>query len=179
MIRAVLVAAACLTAPMAACAQAVPEPDGYRMQDYRAPVPDALRGAQVIGAEAAHDLWQSGEAGFIDVMPRAPRPDTLPEGTIWHAAPRRSIPGALWLPNVGYGALAGETAAYFRQGLERATGGDRDHPVVIFCRAECWMSWNAAKRALAFGYGRVYWMPGGTDSWAESAFPTEAVTPVP
>ncbi len=180
MIRAALVAA-CLTAPVcapvAAVAQAVPEPDGYRMEDYRAPVPDSLRGAEAIGAEAAHDLWRSGRAAFVDVMPRAPRPDTLPEGTLWHDAPRQSIPGAVWLPNVGYGGLAEETAAYFRRGLEAATGGDKDHPVVIFCLADCWMSWNAARRALEHGYRQVYWMPGGTDIWADRGYPTEAVTP--
>lgn len=164
---------------MVALGQAVPEPDGYRIDGYRAPVPETLRGAQVIGARVAHDLWRSGDAGFIDVMPSAPKPDTLPEGTLWYDAPRQSIPGALWLPNVGYGALAEETEAYFRRGLERATGGDTHHPVVIFCLAECWMSWNAAKRALEYGYARVYWMPEGTDGWTESDFPTEAVTPMP
>lgn len=178
MIRAALVAA-CLCAPLAALAQAVPEPDGYRMDHYRAPVPDSLRGAQVIGAEAAHDLWQSGAVAFVDVMPRAPKPDNLPKDTIWRDSLRQSIPGAIWLPNVGYGTLAEETQEYFTAGLEAATGGDKAHPVVIFCLADCWMSWNAAKRALAQGYTRVHWMPGGTDAWSDRGYPTDAVTPEP
>ena len=142
MIRAFLIAA-WLSVPAVALAQAVPEPDGYRMEAYRAPVPDTLHGAQVIGADEAHDLWSDG-AAFVDVMPRPPKPDNLPEDTLWREPPRQSIPGAVWLPNVGYGALAEETAAYFRQGLASVTGGDRGHPLVIFCLADCWMSWNAS-----------------------------------
>ena len=37
---------------------------------------------------------------------------------------------------------------------------------MFFCKADCWMSWNAARRAVALGYGRVAWFPGGTDAWA-------------
>ena len=88
-------------------------------------------------------------------------------------------PGALWLPNVGYGAIAEETAEYFRHGLETATGGDKDRAVVIFCLAECWMSWNAAKRALDYGYSRVIWMPDGTDAWIAHDYPIEALTVEP
>lgn len=175
MIRAAFVAA-CLCAPLAASAQPVPGPDGYRMGNYRAPVPDSLRGAEVIGADEAHELWQSG-AAFVDVLPRAPKPENLPEGTLWHETPRQSIPGGVWLPNTGYGAIDEETAAYFRRGLEVVTGGDKDRPLVIFCLAECWMSWNAAKRALELGYARVHWMPGGTDAWIAAGYPTQAVTP--
>lgn len=166
-----------LSAP--ALAQTVPEPEGYRMEQYRARVPDRLTGARVIDSKAAHALWQSGEVAFIDVLPRPPKPKNLPEGTIWHEKSRHSIPGATWLPNVGYGAIAEVTADYFRRGLKKATGGDNDHPVAIFCRANCWMSWNAAKRALAYGYSQVYWMPDGTDGWTDNGYPTQKVTPEP
>ena len=71
------------------------------------------------------------------------------------------------------------TAEYFRAGLEKATGGETDHPVVLFCLAECWMSWNAAKRALEYGYSEVYWMPDGTDGWTFYDYPTEVVTAEP
>ena len=37
--------------------------------------------------------------------------------------------------------------------------------VVIYCLADCWMSWNAAKRILAYGYSNVAWYPEGTDGW--------------
>ncbi|MHA6347238.1 PQQ-dependent catabolism-associated CXXCW motif protein [Roseivivax sp. CAU 1761] len=160
-------------------AAAPPEPAGYRMDAYRGPVPETLAGGTVLGPEAAHRLWQEGGAVFVDVLPRAPKPANLPAGTIWRDKPRHSIPGAVWLPNVGYGALAPETEAYFRAGLEAATGGDPGRPVVFFCLAECWMSWNAAKRAIDWGYGAVHWLPEGTDGWAFQDYPLEEVAPRP
>ncbi len=177
MIRATAIAGL-LLAPVMALAQ-VAEPDDYRMDHYRAPVPDTLAGATVVDAETAHDLWRSGTVAFIDVLPRPPKPENLPKGTIWREKPRPSIPGALWLPNVGYGALAEVTDGYFRSGLASATHGDLAHPILIFCLEECWMSWNAAKRALAYGYETVYWMPDGTDGWAFFDFPTEELVPQP
>ncbi|WP_424971716.1 PQQ-dependent catabolism-associated CXXCW motif protein [Dinoroseobacter sp. S76] len=175
MIRAAL--ALLLWLPVAAAAQTVPEPAEYRMDHYRAPVPGALAGAVVVGPEDAHALWQSGEAAFIDVMPQAPKPANLPKGTIWRDKPRNSIPGALWLPNVGYGALADVTAEYFRDGLERATGGDKSHPIVIFCLEDCWMSWNAGKRAVEWGYTAVHWLPEGSDGWMLWDYPLERIKP--
>lgn len=164
--------------PASALAEAVPEPADYRMEAYRAPVPATISGGTVLGPEEAHDLWQGGTAAFIDVMPQAPKPDNLPEGTIWRSKPRETIPGAIWLPNVGYGAIADVTAAYFQAGLTQVTGGDKAYPVVMFCLAECWMSWNAAKRALEWGYTNVYWMPEGTDGWAMWSYPMERITPL-
>ncbi len=149
------------------------------MEEYRAPVPATLEGATVVGPEEAHALWEAGETAFIDVLPRAPKPAKLPPGTIWRETPRVSIPGAIWLPNVGFGALAEVTDAYFRAGLEAATGGDKAHPVLFFCLENCWMSWNAAKRALGHGYTRVYWLPEGSDGWALFGYPVEELEPVP
>ena len=176
MIRAAIIAA---VMPLAVSAQTVPEPSDYRVDHYRAPVPATLTGGAVIGPEAAHDLWQTGHAVFVDVMPQAPKPANLPEGTLWRDKPRNSIPGALWLPNVGYGAIADVTATYFRAGLEQATGGDPTTGIVFFCLEDCWMSWNAAKRALEWGYSKVYWLPEGTDGWALWGYPLERVKPQP
>ena len=156
-------------------AQALEEPADYRTDHYRGPVPETLAGATVVSNAEAHTLWSQGKTAFIDVMPRPPKPDNLPAGTIWREKPRRSIPGALWLPNVGYGDLHETVHAYFKAGLATATAGDADHPVLFFCLAECWMSWNAAKRALDYGYTRVYWYPEGTDGWQFEDWPTEKV----
>jgi len=160
-------------------AQSVPEPDGYRDEPYRGPVPETLKGGTVVSAEEAHALWEAGETAFIDVLPRAPKPKNLPEGTIWRDKTRLSIPGSMWLPNVGYARIAEPTADYFRSGLEKATGGDMAHSVLFFCLDECWMSWNAAKRALEYGYETVYWFPEGTDVWTFEDFPVEEVKPEP
>ncbi|MGV8989578.1 MAG: PQQ-dependent catabolism-associated CXXCW motif protein [Cypionkella sp.] len=176
MIRAAVIAALLCAAPPA---WAESEPAGYREDEYRAPVPDTLAGATVVSSEAAFALWKTGQVVFVDVLPRAPKPADLPAGTIWHEKPRISIPGAVWLPNVGYGQLAVVMHTYFRAGLEKATGGDQNRPLVFFCLKDCWMSWNAAKRALEYGYTRVFWYPEGADSWAALGNPTEALQPEP
>jgi PQQ-dependent catabolism-associated CXXCW motif protein len=173
MIRAALAALMLLTGPLAA--QGVAEPEGYRGEPYRAPVPKTLAGAVVVDAIAAHVLWQGGEVAFVDVLPRAPKPANLPAGTIWRDKLRLSIPGAVWLPNTGYERIASETEAYLREGLTEVTGGDPDHPVLFFCLEDCWMSWNAAKRALEMGYSEVYWFPEGTDGWDFEGYPLERV----
>lgn len=174
MIRALAVL---LMLPVSAGAQPVPEPDDYRMDHFRAPVPGTLAGAKVIGPEEAHDIWSAGGAAFIDVLPQAPKPANLPEGTIWRDKPRYSIPGSIWLPNVGYGALAEVTETYFREGLAKVTNGVPAHPIVIFCLEDCWMSWNAGKRAVAWGYSAVHWLPEGTDGWALWEYPLEKILP--
>lgn len=166
-----------LLLPMAALAEAPAEPSDYRMEEYRSPVPETLAGATVITTDEAHVIWTEKKAAFIDVLPMPPKPENLPEGTIWRDKPRDSIPGTIWLPNVGYGAIADVTADYFRTGLEKATDNDTARPVVIFCRDDCWMSWNAAKRAVEWGYTGVYWMPEGTDGWTAGNYPTEQVLP--
>ena len=40
------------------------------------------------------------------------------------------------------------------------------------------MSWNAAKRALTYGYTNVSWFPDGTDGWQEIGLPVVDVKPV-
>ncbi|MGQ0672136.1 MAG: PQQ-dependent catabolism-associated CXXCW motif protein [Hyphomicrobium sp.] len=148
--------------------QRAPEPDGYRMDDFRQPVPATLSGARVITTEEAERIWKQQTAVFIDVFPKAPKPANLPPGTVWRDPSHMSIKGGHWLPNVGLGALTPEVETYFRAGLERLTGGDRKKPIVLFCLRDCWMSWNAAKRALSWGYGNVIWFPDGTDGWSEA-----------
>ena len=157
----------------------VAEPDGYRMDDFRSPVPETLKGAKVLTADEAADLWNANGALFLDVYPQAPKPKNLPAGTFWRDPKHRSIEGAHWLPNVGYGALPDDVDAYFRASLERLTKGDRKQPVVFFCLKDCWMSWNAAKRALEMGYTNVMWFRDGTDGWQELGYPLVDVAKEP
>lgn len=158
---------------------AVAEPEGYRTDEYRAPVPKTLIGARVIGADEAEVLLKAGSAVFIDVYPRAPKPPNLPAGTVWRDPTHMTIEGAHWLPNVGYGVLSEEFESYFKTRLARLTDGDRARPVVFFCLKDCWMSWNAGKRALSWGYTNVIWFSEGTDAWQEAGFDLVKATPVP
>ena len=159
--------------------QDVAEPDDYRMDDYRAPVPATLAGARVLTTAEAEAIWRANIGVFIDVLPRPPKPKNLPEGTVWRDKPRFNIPGSIWLPDTGYGELATSTEEYLRHGLLRASSGNRTSLIVVYCQADCWMSWNAAKRALSFGYSNVAWYPDGTDGWERANLPTAEAQPEP
>jgi PQQ-dependent catabolism-associated CXXCW motif protein len=155
------------------------EPEGYRMDDYRAPTPETVSGGVVLDTDAAHQLWESGTAVWIDVLPAPRRPENLLPSALWMPLPHRNIPGSLWLPDIGRGALSPELESYFHENLEAATKRRRDVPVVFYCLADCWMSWNAAKRAASWHYARVYWYRDGTDGWAAAKLPMAEVEPVP
>lgn len=156
----------------------VRQPDGFRTHAYRSPVPDALNGARVVSDDEAEALWRSGEAVFIDVFPQAPKPSGLPDGTIWRVPKRESIAGAIWLPNVGYGELQPNLQTFFETTLERLAAGDKAKALVFYCLKDCWMSWNAAKRAVQLGYTNVVWYPDGTDGWREFERPVAALVPL-
>ena len=161
MIRQAVAALLVATAPVLA---EVPEPESYRGEPYRAPVPATLARARVIDAEKAIDLHSEG-VPFVDVLPRVKKPEGLPEGTIWRERVHDTIPGAVWLWDTGYENLSEAEQIRLTNGLEQVTDGDQSAPVVIFCRSDCWMSWNAAKRAVALGYSSVIWFPGGVEEW--------------
>jgi len=149
----------------AAMAQAqVPEPQGFHGEPYKSPVPATLSGARVVDTPQALVLHDQG-VPFLDVMPRQKRPDGLPEGTIWNAPPHMTIPGATWLYDTGYDRISSVEETRLAEGLEHATKGDKAAPVVLFCRTDCWMSWNAGKRAVQLGYSGVIWYPAGSDGW--------------
>lgn len=39
-------------------------------------------------------------------------------------------------------------------------------PLVFHCQStQCWMSYNAALRAIHMGYTQVYWYRGGVEAW--------------
>jgi len=157
----------------AAMAQPVPLPEDYRHSDYDAPVPDHVPGALTVGDDASYALWRSGRVAFVDVMPNLARPASLPADAVWHGRSRQSVPGAIWLPDIGFGTLDAAAETQLQAGLIAATKGDRDAPVLFMCRADCWMSWNAAKRAVEQGYTRVFWYPDGSTGWTFWDWPTK------
>ena len=149
------------------------------MDNYRSPVPKTLKGATVLRTGKAFELWDTKGAHFIDVLPRPPKPAGLGDDAVWRPPERRNIPGGDWLPNVGFGKISPEIETYFRTNLERISGGDLNAPLVFYCLANCWMSWNAAKRALEWGYTKIYWYPDGTDGWSIGGGRLETSEPVP
>ena len=152
---------------------------GYRIERQRAPTPDDIPPPSLrVEADEARKLLGKG-AIAIDVLGAAQsRYDEL-DGT-WPVNEQRfSLPGAIWLPEIGRGTLTGPMQAYLVSNLERLTGGDRAVPLLFFCIADCWMSCNAAQRAASLGYRNTYWFPEGTDGWQQHGWPLDAVEPVP
>lgn len=156
-----------------------PEPPSFRIDDYHAAVPATVDGHPALTTKQVVDLWHSHGTVFIDTLPQPPRPVGLPADTIWRPKIRYDIPGSIWLPDTGYGELAAITERYFENGLDVATSSDRSRHIVFYCLANCWMSWNATRRARALGYSNVDWYAEGTDGWAALNLPLEAREPVP
>jgi PQQ-dependent catabolism-associated CXXCW motif protein len=153
--------------------------EGYRQDALRSPTPASVPGGRVVDTAGVARLVEREKAALIDVLPAPIRPPDLAPGTLWMPEERRNIPGSLWLPAVGMPVLSDALTAYFADGLRRATGGNKAAPVIIYCRPDCWLSWNAAKRAAAMGYSRVYWYPDGVEGWVASGRPTQLSTPEP
>lgn len=167
-----------LLPPAAVSDGLVPEPSDYRMDDYDAPVPDGLGGARTVTAVDVARLREAG-AVVVDVVPEHRAPPNLPDGQLWLPPAHAGVPGALWLPDTGFGALDPITERYFLEHLERASGDERARALVFYCRMDCWMSWNAARRALDAGYRNVHWFRDGIDDWRFEGYPTATLVPAP
>jgi PQQ-dependent catabolism-associated CXXCW motif protein len=167
------------TGMIAQAADDVPEPPDYRLDNYRSPTPATLQGATPIDAATLHALMTERPVIVIDVLPQPPRPENLPGTTYWRQPTRLDIPGSLWLANTGYGRLTPEMDSYFRQTLESLTLKDKSRALAFYCEAGCWMSWNAAKRALSYGYSHVYWFSGGMQAWDAAGYPVLSNLPLP
>ncbi len=154
----------------------VMEPPGYRLDQYRAPTPDTVSGGKVIGTDALQALLKDGRAILVDVLPAPRKPPEMKEGLPWLPV-HEDIPGSVWLPEVGRGVLSEAAEPWFRERLRQLTGGDPDRPVVFYCLEQCWMSWNAAKRAASFGLRDVRWYPGGSDTWERAGLRLARATP--
>lgn len=150
---------------------------GFRIAHYRAPVPDAAPGAETVALDGLRRLVDGG-ALLLDVV--GVQAFALREDGSWITGEKReSLPGAVWLPAVGWGRLDPWQEAYLADSLARLTSGDRDAPIVVFCRVDCWLSWNAAQRIAALGYGRVAWFRDGAEAWAAAGLPLVPVEPAP
>ena len=98
------------------------------MDDYRAPTPATVAGGTALDTAAARQLWKDGGAVWIDVLAAPHRPANLPASAVWLPVPRRDIPGSLWLPDVGRGALTPSSKRIFARTSSRSTKGRRDAP---------------------------------------------------
>lgn len=150
------------------------------MRHFRAPTPVSVPHARTIETAELKRLVTEGRPVLVDVQSVVVRPETREFGVTWlPSTPRHHLPGSIWLPNVGYPSLEPAMDRYFRDALEAATGGDRGRAVVIYCVADCWLSWNAVQRAARYGYTRLYWYREGTDGWEAAGLPLVRAEPRP
>ena len=150
---------------------------GLRIARQRAPTPDDVPGAVRANSQKVRQMATDG-ALMLDVGPALQsRFDDL-DGTWLVPQDRQSLPGAVWLPEVGRGTLQPVMQRYLESNLTRLTTTP-DQKIVVFCMADCWMSWNAVQRIGKLGYTNVYWFPEGTDGWLDEGWDLAPIDPVP
>lgn len=156
------------------------EPEGFRLTDYRTPVPKTLTGATTLSTSQMEDLLANTQLPsplLIDVFPKTEKPESWPQNQLWLPEPHQSIPTAHWLAEVGFGTINTAIESAYKEFLQLATNNNLAYPIVLFCRKNCWISWNAAKRLVQYGYQQVYWYPDGMDGWLENLNDTEVTKP--
>ncbi|MGO8738537.1 rhodanese-like domain-containing protein [Rhodoblastus sp.] len=159
------VAAAALLFAMAHALAGVKEPTGLWTGPMHGETPPTLAGATVVNAAEVAKLKAEG-ALLIDVAEAPPKPPGASPDMPWLPV-HMSIPGAVWLAGGGFGDASPEFQRHFGERLAALSGGDKGRPMLVFCHARCWGSWNAAKRALMLGYAKVFWFPGGVEAWQD------------
>lgn len=147
---------------------------GYRIAHYRAPIPAPPPGVAAVDTSKVAHL-SAGGAVLLDVHPM--RTFEIAESGEWIVpGQHESLPGAIWLPVVGWGTIEGWAEDYLVTTLDRRA---RNAPaVVVFCQLDCWLSWNAAQRVRDLGY-KTFWYAGGVDTWQEHGRALEPVSPAP
>ena len=130
----------------------VPPTKVLRTVGYHGPTPRQIPGGKVI---------TTGE--LRKLMEREPRPyviDVLGGGV------HRTIAGAFWMLGSGPGDMSKDEEERFAKAIAAFAGGDKGRAMVFFCvDNECWLSYNAALRAIALGYTNVMWYRGGIAAW--------------
>ena len=131
-----------------------------RQQPYHGPTPLEIPGAQVLQTRQLQQMLAGpGAPLLIDVLSE---PGHL------------TLAGAVWLSGAGLGTnFLDPVQAVLTQLLARLSGGDKAKPMAFFCAGpQCWLSYNAALRAVAAGYTRVYWYRGGVEAWVAAGLPS-------
>jgi PQQ-dependent catabolism-associated CXXCW motif protein len=164
-----ILVAGLLLVPCAAWAFADEEQDwgvqpthDIRQPPYSAPTPLDVPGGKLITTEALKALVDTGKPLLFDVA-----------GGENHI----TLKGAIWLPGAGRGIhFLDPLQADLAVRLAAFTARDKTRPLVFFCvDVECWLSYNAALRAVNLGYTQVYWYRGGIAAWLQAKLPTDRV----
>ena len=142
----------------------------YRGLPYHAPTSElAPLGVTRVSASELNELLSLADKPLlIDVYGAIFREESLDFDGAWLvSAPRKNIVGSVWLPNVGKETLKPIINIYFDKNLKELTKNDKNKRLVFYCIEDCWMAWNAAKRAHEWGYKNVMWFREGVDGWKD------------
>lgn len=139
---------------------------GYRTAGYRAPVPTVPEGVRRIDAHGTARLVDRGGAILIDVMP-AEGGHRAPDGRWRLAKGHESLPGAHWFPEAGRAPIDPAIERWFLGGVDRLARAHPRRVLIVYCLADCWMSWNAARRLARAGRRDVRWFAEGGDGWRD------------
>src|SRR5262245_24645868 len=133
----------------------VPPRSQLRTIEYHAPTPLAVPGGRTVTTvELAQMLEKEPRPYLIDVL-----------GGTAH----RTIAGAFWLAGAGAGDMDKDEESRFLKAVAAFAAGDKGRPMVFFCvDSQCWLSYNAALRAIAAGYTNVMWYRGGVAAWRQA-----------
>ncbi|PZU09907.1 rhodanese-like domain-containing protein [Sphingomonas sp.] len=175
-----------LTVPVAAPAPVSASPGdpalfdaatGYRIAAYRGVIPAAPPDVERIDDGEAAKRHDGGHTLFIDLTPARGAVRDAATGEWRLAEPHETIPGAHWFPEAGRGPADAAIDRWFAGGISRLTKGSHRRPIVAFCLADCWMSWNAAWKLRRLGYRAVAWYANGIDGWRDLGRPLVPATP--
>lgn len=152
---------------------------GYRTARYQAAVPEKPPAGERVWIDDIDKLTADSNVVLLDVSPIHGAGYDASSGKWRVSKPHSTLPGAVWLPEVGRGSIDRNIERYLSRNLETLTRGDKTRPLVVFCHADCWMSWNAMMRISRLGYTAIKWFPEGTDGWRDFDRALVAATPVP
>ena len=119
---------------------------------------------EILDIEEIREIVKSRNAILIDVWKKDEKPDKI-ENKKWFPPKRYSIPGSIWLPNIGRETLTPEQRKYLNSQLKKITKNNKDQKIIFFCRRG-YYSKIAAERAVKLGYSNVFLFPG-TDLWED------------
>ena len=127
---------------------------------FHGPTPNRIPGGQVITTQGLMALLQRDlPVHVFDVLgSRTALPQAV--SLAWAAQP---------------GSFDDATQQQLARMLIQATRGRMDAPLVFYCQSpQCWMSYNAAARAIHLGYRNVLWYRGGVEAWQRAGQPLAA-----
>lgn len=122
-----------------------------RSDSFHAPTPTELPGGSLVSTQALAEAFAAGLPMLIvDVL-----------GGVY------TLPDAMVATGMAQGGhYSDRVQQQTGQWLERLAKHGKQTPVIVYCSDPmCWLSYNAALRAIAAGYTNVYWYRGGIQAW--------------